>query len=64
MLHGEGFDPDEGAFWVQYFLEPFPRGINEDQVELYMLELELTGEDEADDWRRGLGWEDDMVTNE
>lgn len=60
MLHGEGFEPDEGTFWTSYFLKAFPRADREDLDELYELEDGLVGEDEADDLQRGLWiWEGD-----
>jgi hypothetical protein len=50
----EAFHPDDIGFWFSYFLDPFPCADREDSYELLEIDVDVIGDDEADDVRRGL----------
>jgi hypothetical protein len=55
MLQGEeAFHPDDDAFWCSYFLDPFRCLHREDFYDIFDTEVDVRGDDEADEGRRGL----------
>ncbi|KAL5381190.1 hypothetical protein PMIN06_004146 [Paraphaeosphaeria minitans] len=59
MLQREGWDPEEIAFWASYFQESVSEGEEDDGYEAFYMYEEVIGDDEADDYRRGLEVRDD-----
>lgn len=55
MLMSEGWNFEEAGFWAAYFLEPFSEDDAGDPNDLsQQIDVDVIGDDEADDHRRGL----------